>query len=48
MEAAGAFTLYDDAGDGFGKGRRIPLRYEEAAGELTLGAGGICTNLSLT
>ena len=38
--ADGAFTLYDDAGDGFGEGRRIPLRYEEATGELTLGAGG--------
>ena len=34
----GAFTLYDDAGDGVGGEWRVPLRYEEASGALTIGA----------
>ena len=38
--ADGAFTLYDDAGDGPADGSRLCLRYSEAAGELTLEAGG--------
>ena len=37
--ADGAFTLYDDAGDGPADGYRIPLRYTESAGELVLGPG---------
>ena len=36
--ADGAFLLYDDAGDGYGPGITIPLRYEEAAGALVLEA----------
>ena len=38
--ADGAFTLYDDAGDGPADGSRISLRYTEDTGELTLEAGG--------
>ena len=38
--ADGDFLLYDDAGDGPADGGGIPLLYAEAAGELTLGAGG--------
>ena len=38
--ADGAFTLYDDAGDGPADGSCIPMRYTEADGELTLGPGG--------
>jgi alpha-D-xyloside xylohydrolase len=44
--ADGAFTLYDDAGDGPADGSRISLRYTEDTGELTLEAGG--TPVSLT
>lgn len=35
--ADGETTLYDDAGDGFGDGVRISVRYEDASGVLTLG-----------
>ena len=38
--ADGAFTLYDDAGDGPAEGNRTSLRYTEDTGELTLEAGG--------
>ena len=38
--ADGAFTLYDDAGDGPADGSRISLRYTETDGALTLGPGG--------
>lgn len=36
----GAFALYEDEGDGHAGGRLISLAYCEAAGTLTLGAGG--------
>ena len=39
--ADGRFTLYDDAGDGPAEGRRIPVRYTESAGELTIGPGDL-------
>ena len=38
--ADGAFTLYDDAGDGPAEGNRTSLRYTEDTGELILEAGG--------
>ena len=45
--ADGAFVLYDDAGDGPVNGKRLPLRYSEAAGELTLEAGGMFCPLTI-
>ncbi len=50
----GAFTLYDDPGDGpaFAEGQHacVPMRYEDAAGTLTLGAaeGGMAVDWPLT
>ena len=35
--ADGETELYDDAGDGYGEGLRISLRYREESGELILG-----------
>ena len=34
----GRFELYDDAGDGFGEGCTIPLRFDQGGGALTFGA----------
>ncbi len=45
--ADGAFTLYDDDGDGPAEGWRLPLRYAEAAGDLVLGPGGIPLRLAV-
>ncbi len=45
--ADGTFTLYDDKGDGPAEGWRIPLRYSEAEGELTLGPGGSALPLTV-
>ena len=45
--ADGGFTLYDDAGDGPAEGRRIPVRYKESAGELTLGPGDLPSPLTV-
>ena len=39
--ADGAFTLYDDAGDGPADGARAVLRYSEAAGKLSVEAGDL-------
>ena len=35
--ADGAFTLYDDAGDGYGEGATVPLVYRDAEAALTVG-----------
>lgn len=38
--ANGAFTFYDDAGDGPVDGVCVPMRYDDGRRELTIGAGG--------